>query len=89
MVLLFLVEAFSFLTREFPLVSIVKLVYLFISLVFFCLFTFSGAAPVACVYSQARGLIRAVATHLCQSHSNEESEPCLQPTPQLKAMPYP
>ena len=36
--------------------------------------------------SQARGLIGAVAAGLRQSHSNEGSEPCLQPTPQLMAM---
>ena len=37
--------------------------------------------------SQARGLIGAIATSLCQSHSNMGSEPHLQPTPYLKAMP--
>ena len=36
--------------------------------------------------SQARGRIRAVAAGLRQSHSNVGSEPCLQPTPQLRAM---
>ena len=35
--------------------------------------------------SQAKGLIGAVATSLCQSHSNAGSEPHLQPTPQLTA----
>ena len=39
--------------------------------------------------SQARGLIGAVAAGLRQSHSNEGSEPCLQPTPQFMAMPNP
>ena len=39
--------------------------------------------------SQARGLIRAVATGLRQRHSNVGSEPHLQPTPQLTAMPDP
>ena len=39
--------------------------------------------------SQARGLIGAVAAHLRQSHSNGESEPHLQPTPQLTATPDP
>ena len=50
---------------------------------------FSRAAPVAYGDSQAKGLIRAVATGLYQSHSNEGSEPRLQPTPQLTAMPDP
>ena len=58
------------------------LVYLFI----FCLFAFSRAAPVAYGGSQARGLIRAIAARLCHSHSNNRSEPHLQPTPQLMAM---
>ena len=53
---------------------------------FFCLFAFARAAPEACGYSQARGLIGAVAAGLHQSHSNSESEPRLQPTPQLTAM---
>ena len=39
--------------------------------------------------SQARGLIGAIAVGLHHSHSNEGSEPCLQPTPQLTAMPGP
>ena len=39
--------------------------------------------------SQARGLIGAVAAGLRQSHSNAESELCLQPTPQVTAMPDP
>jgi len=56
---------------------------------FFCLFAFSGAAPVAYGDSQARGLIGATATGLCQSHSNAGSEPLLQPTPQLTATPDP
>ena len=47
------------------------------------------AAPAAYGGSQARGLIGAVAAHLRQSHSNGESEPHLQPTPQLTATPDP
>jgi len=35
--------------------------------------------------SQARGLIGAVATDLCHSHSNARSEPCPRPTPRLIA----
>ena len=60
--------------------------YLFI---FFWLFSFSRAAPAAYGGSQASGLIGAVAAGLSQSHSNAGSEPCLQPTSQLTAMPDP
>ena len=52
----------------------------------FCLFR---AAPAAYGGSQARGRIRAVAADLSHSHSNIGSEPRLQPTPQLMAMPDP
>ena len=44
------------------------------------------AASVAYGGSQARGCIRAVATSLHLSHSNEGCKPHLQPTPQLTAM---
>ena len=54
---------------------------------FFCLFAISWDSPVAYGGSQARGLIRAVAASLHQSHSSTESEQSLQPTPQLMAMP--
>ena len=47
----------------------------------------SWAAPEAYGGSQARGRIGAVVTGLRQSHSNAESEPRLQPTPQLTATP--
>ena len=58
----------------------------FIWFIYLCIFfVFSRAAPVASGDSQARGLIRAVATGLGQSHSNEGSELCLRPTPQLMA----
>ena len=53
---------------------------------FFCLFR---AACAAYGGSQARSPIRTVATSLHQSHSTVGSEPCLRPTPQLTAMPYP
>jgi len=56
---------------------------------FILFFVFSRAAPVAYGGSQARGLIRAVATSLCPSHGNKRSELCLQPTPQLMATPVP
>ena len=55
----------------------------------FCVFAISWAAPAAYGGSQARGLIEAVATGLCQSHSNAGSEPSLRPTPQLMATPDP
>ena len=47
----------------------------------------SWAAPAAYGGSQARGRICAVAASLHQSHSNSGSNPYLQPTPQLRAMP--
>ena len=55
---------------------------------YFCLFAFSRAAPAAYGGSQARGLIRAVAAGLHQSHSNVGvgSEPHLRPTPPLMAV---
>ena len=52
-------------------------------------FAISWAAPAAYGGSQARGRTGAVATGLRQSHSNTGSEPHLQPTPQLTAMPDP
>ena len=72
--------------------EIVYFIYLF-----FCLLSFvvvvvvaiSWAAPAAYGGSQARGPIGAVATGLHQSHSNAGSELCLQPTPQLTAIPDP
>ena len=53
---------------------------------FFCLFRATRAAYGG---SQARGLSRAVAASLHHSPSNTGSKPCLQPTPQLAAMPDP
>ena len=50
-------------------------------------FFFFWAALEACGGSQPRGLIRAVATGLCQRQSNMRSELRLQPTPQLTATP--
>ena len=55
----------------------------------FCLFAISWTAPAAYGDSQARGQIGTVDTGLHQSHSNAGSEPRLQATPQLKAMPDP
>ena len=61
---------------------------------YFILFHFLSFSPfrvtlAACGGFQARGLIRAVAAGLRQSHSNARSEPCLRPTPQLTATPDP
>ena len=61
-------------------------VFVFVFL-FFCLFAFFRAAPSAYGGSQTRGLIGAAAAGLRQSHSKAGSEPGLQPTPQLTAMP--
>ena len=63
--------------------------FVFCLFFFFFFLLFLWAAPAACGGSQARGPIRAVATGLHQSHSNARSEPHLQPTPQLTAMPDP
>ena len=52
----------------------------------FCLFCFVllfRAIPMAYGSSQARGVIGAVVTGLCHSHSNARSEPHLWPSPQL------
>ena len=55
---------------------------------FFFFWTFR-ATPVVYGSSQARGPIGSIAAGLCHSHSNVGSQPHLQPTPQLKAMPDP
>ena len=57
---------------------------IFIYLFVFCLFF--RAAPAAYGDSQARGLIRAVATAYARATATPESEPCLRPPPQLPAM---
>ena len=62
-----------------------KIVFVFFFFFFFGLFAFSRAAPTAYGGSQARGLIRAVAASLRQSHSNAGSKPRLQPIPQITA----
>ena len=56
---------------------------------FVCLFVFSRVAPEAYGGSQAKGLIRAIATGLHHSHSNTRSEPHLLPISQRTAMPHP
>ena len=55
----------------------------------FLLLLFFRATPVAYGDSQARGPIAATAAGLHHSHGNTRSEPHLQPTPQLTAMPDP
>ena len=60
-----------------------------LELFFFGLSAFSRATPKAYGGFQARGPIGAIAVGLCQSHSNAGSEPHLQSTPQLVAMPDP
>ena len=52
-------------------------VFSFLFILFFCLFDFSRATPVAYGGSQARGRIGSVAASLRQSHGNARSEPCL------------
>ena len=64
------------------------IIYITFILFYFIIIIFlasSRAAPVAHGGSQARGLIGAVATDLCYSHSNTGSEPRLRCTPQLRA----
>ena len=71
-----------------PQVLIFKNVMLANSLIYlFIYFAIYWAAPVAYGGSQARGRIGGVAASLRQSHSKAGSEHCLQPTPQLTAMP--
>ena len=67
-------------------VSLVCILFIYL---FIYLFVFSRATPTAYGGSQARGLIRAVATGLHHSHSNTGSELCLPPAPQLMATPDP
>ena len=60
-----------------------------INSLFYFIFCFFRAAPMAYGGSRARGRIRAVAAGPHHSHSNVESEPRLQSTPQLTAIPDP
>ena len=62
------------------------ILYLYESHDFTCLILFFRAAPVTYGSSQARGQIRTVAASLHHSHSNVESQPRLQPAPQLTAV---
>ena len=54
---------------------------------FFFVFCLFRATPEAHGGFQVRGQVGAVAAGLHHSHSHARSEPCLQPTPQLTAMP--
>ena len=65
------------------------LFYLFIFVCLFFVFCPFRAVPTTYGGSQARGLIRAVAASLHQSHSNARSELRLWPTPQVMATPDP
>ena len=56
---------------------------------FFFFFLHFWATPEAYGAFQAKGQIGAVAAVLHHSHSNMGSKPCLQPKPQLTAMPDP
>ena len=53
------------------------------------IYIFCRAAPMALGNSQAMGPIGVTAANLHHSYSKVESEPCLQPTPQLTATPDP
>ena len=61
--------------------------FFFFFFFFFVFLPFLGQLYTAYGGSQARGLIRAIAISLCQSHSNTASEPHL--PPQLMATPDP
>ena len=52
-------------------------IYIYVCMYIYSLLAFSRAAPAAYRNSQARGLIGAVATGLCQRYSNKGSEPRL------------
>ena len=64
---------------------VTQLSSLFLHLFIYLFILLFRAAPWAYGGSQAKGLIRATASSLHHIDSNEGSEPCLQPTPQLTA----
>ena len=72
-----------------PNLSLSHIIYPMLAYYYFFFFLLFRATPMAYGSSQARGQIRATAAGLCHSHSNAGSKPCLQPTPQLPAMPDP
>ena len=71
------------------LVRFITLSHAVASLVFCFVFVFLlfRAIPTAYGGSQARALIGTTAAGVHHSHSDARSEPYLQPTPQLRAMP--
>ena len=71
---------------QFLLYSRVTQSYIYIHILFFCLFR---ATLISYGGSHARGQIGATAASPHHSHSNARSEPCLQSTPQLMATPDP
>ena len=56
---------------------------------FFFFFVFLGLHQEHTVGCQAGGQVGAIVAGLCHSHSNEGSELCLRPTPELTATPNP
>ena len=66
-----------------------KLIQCYMSIIPQFLFLFFRTTPAANGASKARGPIGAIAASLRHSHTNVGSEPCLQSTPQLMAMPDP
>ena len=82
----FWISVFVFLRNVPGMELLDHMVILFLG-VFFKIFF--RAAPMAYGGSQTRGQVETVAAGLCHSHSNVGSKPCLQPTPQILAMPDP
>ena len=79
----------SFTWRFSDLITPIIFYFIYYIFNFFYLSCPFRAAPAAYGSAQARGHIGAVAASLHQSQSNTGSEPRLQPTPQLTAMPDP
>ena len=74
--------------ESFKYVYVCIYIYIFFFPLYLSLSLFK-ATPMAYGGSQARGPMGAIATSLRQSHSNWESEPSLQPIPQLTSTPDP
>ena len=71
-----------------PILSLWEATECFVCLFVCCCLLFR-ATLAALGGARARGQIGATAAGLCHSHSNARSKLCLQPTPQLTAMPDP